>query len=99
MKIYLAGPMRGYENDNKDTFDFATAKLREYGHTVYNPAEEEEGHDIRHYLKADLAWICDHADAVALLPGWEDSSGATTEHDLAIAIGLTVMILGDEFVA
>ena len=42
MNIYLAGPMRGYPNFNFPAFYIAATKLREEGHTVFNPAEKDE---------------------------------------------------------
>lgn len=48
----------------------------------------EHGFDLRHALGIDTAWICEHADAVIVLPGWERSSGATAEVALAKALGL-----------
>ena len=47
----------------------------------------------REVFLADMTWICQHADAIALLPGWEQSKGATAEHALAIALGLDVIYL------
>lgn len=41
MKLYLAGPMRGYENFNFPAFDYAAAKLREVGFEVFSPAEND----------------------------------------------------------
>lgn len=41
-------------------------------------------------LKIELAWICEHADVVLLLPGWQRSPGATAERALALAIGVDV---------
>lgn len=60
--------------------------------------EKTHGFSIRDALSADLNWICREADAVALLPGWEQSTGATAERATAIAVGLTVIILGKEYV-
>ena len=69
-----------------------------------NPTGSEDeaarniGFSLREALKADCAWICRNADAVAVLPGWEISRGANAEVALAKALGLTIIILGKEFV-
>lgn len=41
MNVYLAGPMRGYKDFNFPAFFEAANKLREDGHTVFNPAERD----------------------------------------------------------
>lgn len=49
MKLYLAGPMRGYPEFNFPAFHAAAAKLRADGHYVFSPAEsdnERHGKDI-----------------------------------------------------
>jgi hypothetical protein len=49
MKLYLAGPMRGYPQFNFPAFHAAAAKLRAEGHDVFSPAEndnERHGKDI-----------------------------------------------------
>jgi len=56
-------------------------------------AAKEHGFNLREALEADLVFICREADAVALLPGWESSKGATAERATAIALGLEVIIL------
>jgi hypothetical protein len=97
--------MTNYEHYNFPAFDSAAKQLREAGHTVFNPAENdrengfdatglqgheaaEHGFDLRTALKQDLSWICDHAEGIALLEGWEESKGARAEVALAKALGL-----------
>jgi nucleoside 2-deoxyribosyltransferase len=109
MRIYLAGPMRGLPNLNREAFDYWAAKLRADGHEVFSPAENNEkiygahiyrdnpegdegkaGIDGRVVFEHDLVWICRHADAVALMPGWENSKGAKAERAVAEALGAAV---------
>ena len=47
----------------------------------------------RECLKVDLNWILDNADAIALLPGWEDSKGVAAEVALAKCLGLEFIYL------
>lgn len=42
MKLYLAGPMRGYPEFNSTAFHSAAAMLRAQGYEVFNPAERDE---------------------------------------------------------
>ena len=101
MRIYLAGPMTGIKDFNYPVFNLAASRLREMGHEVFNPAESETSADAenarRKWLAEDTEYICKHAEAVALLPGWEQSKGAIAEGALAIALGLSLMVLGEDF--
>lgn len=129
MKVYLAGPMRGYPKYNFPAFEFAAEKLRKEGYEVFSPAEKGEekllekdpgfskgssgfqsgdhtveGSSLQYQLDfrrkvflADTAYICQHADAVFLMEGWEKSSGAVAEKALAEAIGLEVRVLEPEY--
>ena len=51
-------------------------------------ASENVGFNLREALKADMSWLCDHAEAIYMLQGWEKSMGARAEHALAVALGL-----------
>jgi hypothetical protein len=49
VKLYIAGPMRGYADFNHPAFDAAAAALRAAGHDVVSPAERDRdsGLDMR----------------------------------------------------
>jgi hypothetical protein len=49
---------------------------------------ERLGFSLRRALKQDLSWICDHAEALVLLEGWERSKGVRAEMALAEALGI-----------
>ena len=49
---------------------------------------EQLGFSLRRALKQDLSWICDHAEALVLLEGWERSKGVRAEMALAEALGI-----------
>ena len=56
-------------------------------------AAQQHGFNLREALAFDLEFICREADAVALLPGWQKSKGATAERATAEALGLVVVEL------
>lgn len=115
MNIYLAGPMRGYDQFNYPAFHKAAAMLRAQGHSVFSPAEkdierhngedisigttgqlaeiEAKGFSLRDAIADDLEYIIRHADAIALLPGFEKSSGVAVELALSKFLSLEVIEL------
>jgi Domain of unknown function (DUF4406) len=111
MNIYLAGPMRGIYEFNFPAFFKAAEHLRQLGHEVFSPADndannygdaiwrhrqgdlkeiEHLGFDLRRTFFQDLEYITLHADAVVLLPGWENSEGAKIERSVALFLKLLV---------
>lgn len=107
MKLYLAGPMRGLPEWNFPTFRDAKKRLEEQGHHVFCPATmataqgygegfscepgtaEADSH-LRHVMQNDVTSLM-HSEAIALLPGWESSRGATVEVALAQFLGLKIL--------
>ncbi len=85
--FYLAGPMRGYPNLNKDTFTAVAEGIRNLGLTVWSPAEQPS------YLKLsfaecmtlDLNQVIHQCRKIAFLPGWRESLGANMEAFAAFA--------------
>lgn len=102
MRIYLSGPMTGRPSLNFPAFNEAAASLRRLGYEVTNPAEINPDASLpwAQCMRADIKALCD-CDALALLPGWEDSKGAHLEVHIAHRIGIKVRslesVLCDQF--
>lgn len=83
--IYLSGPMTGLPEFNYPRFNAVAEMLRAQGHVVYNPAEfQHHGvFPIRQAFAEYTAFICNRADTIVMLEGWENSKGANAEKALA----------------
>lgn len=88
-RVYIAGPMTGYENYNFPAFNSAAEMLCNDGFTPVNPADHGivEGAGWADYLRDDIAKIAT-CEAIYFLPGWSKSKGATLEHHIADALGM-----------
>jgi nucleoside 2-deoxyribosyltransferase len=99
-RLYLAGPMTGYDEFNFPAFLAAAAELRAVGYEVVSPAEIElaAGFDptippetfTREQYADALRRDLDHVfevDGVALLDGFALSKGARAESAVASALG------------
>ena len=83
MRLYIAGPMSNMPEHNIPAFEQAERDLRDEGHDVSNPAQHGAGEGTwADYMRRDIADLLT-CDAVALLPGWERSKGATLEVHIA----------------
>ena len=90
--VYIAGPMTGYEDYNYPAFDEAASEWADRGWAVLNPADHflrDQDLDMSQYMRGAIHALL-QADAVALLPGWTNSPGATMEVIMAHRLGLTV---------
>ena len=92
------------EEEGFEVFNPAARDVAKYGDAIYlgndtgstDVATKSVGFSLREALAADLAWICEHADAIALLPGWEKSKGACAEKALAEALNLVILEVTDQ---
>ncbi|EFM3367872.1 DUF4406 domain-containing protein [Escherichia coli] len=64
VRVYIAGPMTGYKNFNREAFHKAEEELKREGHTVLNPAVLPDGLTQPHYMdicpitgRAFFMWI------------------------------------------
>ncbi|WP_396039825.1 DUF4406 domain-containing protein, partial [Escherichia coli] len=74
VRVYIAGPMTGYKNFNREAFHKAEEEPKREGHTVLNPAVLPDGLTQPHYMDICMAMIrC--VDAIYMLKGWQRSAG------------------------
>lgn len=95
-RAYISGPMTGMPDLNFPAFHKAAAMLRATGNEVVNPAELDELDAAElsweDYMRRDIRALveCTH---IAMLPGWQNSKGATLEWQIADALGLRIIFL------
>jgi hypothetical protein len=93
VRIYVSGPMRGYPAYNAERFAEVTAKLRELGHEVWSPSEQEvwdTEHGPSKAMNLDTAIVKDWAEGVYVLDGWDRSFGARSEVTTAEWAGVPI---------
>lgn len=85
--------MTGVPELNFPAFHAEATRLRALGYQVVNPAEINTGTDLSWHacMRADIKALCD-CDTLALLPGWQRSSGAHLEMHLAHRLGLEIVM-------
>lgn len=100
-KVYIAGPMSGVPNYNRENFCAVEKAMELLGHEPFNPIHHEGSkraqagttsgtEAYRECLGIDLDWICKNADAIYMMRGWEKSYGCKAEHATAVALGLEI---------
>ena len=92
-RIYLSGPMTGVPEFNFPFFNSEAARIRALGYDVVNPAEinldvKTSWHEC---MRQDIAALVT-CDAIALLDGWQGSSGAHLEMHIAHRVGIEILM-------
>lgn len=95
-RLYLSGPMTGYHEANFPAFRAEANRLRALGFDVVSPAEidiaaETDWHGA---MRADLRALLT-CDAIALLPGWQESAGAHLEMHVAHRVGIEILVAAE----
>ncbi len=90
-RTYISGPMTGLPLLNFPAFHAAAASLRALGYDIVNPAEinTDQAATWEDCLRADIEQLVT-CEAIALLPGWENSRGAKRELYEALGRGMRV---------
>jgi len=101
---YISGPMRGYHNFNFDAFDTAREALTRRGFAVVSPADIDRTAGLnveeadtpgasRQFCYRDFWAIFGLLDEghIAVLPGWEQSTGAVAEVMLGRWLGMKIV--------
>ncbi|WP_324002482.1 DUF4406 domain-containing protein [Aeromonas dhakensis] len=93
VKVYVAGPMTGLPEFNRPAFFAAEAHLKSLGAQVMNPAILPDGWCHEAYMRIAIPMLME-CEAVAFLPGWQQSKGARQEFTRAHAFGMDLYQLG-----
>ena len=88
--IYIAGPMTGYKNFNRDSFNDRESMLTELGYNVLNPATLPNGLTQIQYMSICLPMVL-ASNSIYMLKGWAKSKGAMAELTLANKLNLEVI--------
>ena len=88
MKIYISGSITG-DSNYKKIFGRIEEHLTDQGHEVVNPVTlpHDHGKTYSEYMKEDIKALLD-CDKIYMIPGWNNSPGATFELQVANVCGI-----------
>lgn len=93
MKIYISGKVTGLNpQDVKKRFEDAESLLEEIGFDVVNPLNNglNENAAWKQHMVRDIELLMD-CDAIYMMDGWIDSTGAQIEYDIATRMKLVIL--------
>lgn len=88
IKVYISGSISN-DPDYIEKFSKAENKLASEGHIVFNPAKNH-GESYKEYIDMGLFQLM-HCEAIYLLEGYSNSTGAALEYHYAKATGMKIM--------
>lgn len=90
MRIYVIGPITGFDDLNLPAFEEARRMLRSAGYVPLIPHDfVSETADWQKAMRISLETIA-KADGIAYLEGWQKSYGARLEYGIASNLGIEV---------
>ena len=89
-KIYVAGPVSNYANNNKLAFVLAEQNLKKEGYIVLSTARISYGLTEKEYMRIAITML-ECCEAIYMLKGWKNSLGACAEYALAKKLGLEII--------
>ena len=93
-RVYIAGPITGLPDFNYPAFHAAAVALAARGFIALSPTHDDTTLAWEHYMRRSIRMVTD-ADAICLLPGWQQSKGAQLEVTIAEALGLDIRPLDE----
>ena len=93
MRVYISGPITGVAFF-RENFKRAEKDLKEKGYEVINPTSLDDRLPLLEYeehMKLGIT-LLDLCDAICMMDGWEESSGANREYAYALAAGKQIMM-------
>jgi Domain of unknown function (DUF4406) len=109
-RVYISGPMSGFDNCNFAAFDAAAERILRQNDTPVNPAAivRALGYDggpelylrDKEFFYKDimniLSQVLQSCQQIYMLRGWERSKGARAEHALAEHFGVYILYEADD---